>query len=177
MLLSLLSLPSSRFTCNTYTTGATASNILALSIAREYITIAIKASQGLLNYSVAESGMGGIEIDIFCAGAHSSIAKSAAILGIGRCNVHEVLQEVDENEMCAFDLVELERRLKENVEKGRGSIIISSFGEVNTGGFTPNTKELRKLSDDYNAWFHIDAGQSLLSHQFFFFFFFYRRRF
>lgn len=158
MLLSLLSLPSSRFTSNTYTTGATASNILALTIAREYITIFIKEKQGFPNYSVAESGMGGIEIDIFSAGAHNSISKSAAILGIGRSNVHEILRKEDELEMCAFDLIELEKRLKMNVELGRGSIVISSFGEVNTGGFTPDTIELRRLCDGYNAWFHIDAG-------------------
>jgi hypothetical protein len=56
-------------------------------------------------------------------------------VGIGRRNVVELgdrkLEE--EGRLVCFDLVKLERRLKENLEKGRGSIVATSFGEVNTG--------------------------------------------
>lgn len=165
MLLDLLSLSRTKFTSNTFTTGATASNILGLSLAREYVVnkVLSHTSPSEVPWSVAEDGMTGISIDVFCAGAHTSIAKAASFVGIGRSNTHE-LSILSDDQMCAFDLVELERRLKENVGK-RGSVVVSSFGEVNTGGFTPNTKEIRRLCDQYDAWLHIDAGTSIISLQ------------
>lgn len=155
MILDLLDLPHT-FGANTFTTGATASNILGLSLAREHTISRVQARLGQPGWSVGESGFGGIEIDVFCAGAHASVAKSASLVGIGRRNVVEVLAE---DGLCAFDLVELERRLRENVGK-RGSVVVSSFGEVNTGAFTPGTKEIRELCDRYDAWLHVDAGAS-----------------
>lgn len=139
--------------------GATASNILAISIAREYLISSIqRVKHNIPNYSVSDSGTANISISIFTAGAHSSIAKSASILGIGKNNVEEITTQ-SEDEMCEFDLVELERRMKSNWENGVGSIVVSSFGEVNTGGFTSNTKKLRDLCDEFGGWLHIDAGK------------------
>lgn len=126
MLLSLLSLPPSRFTSNTFTTGATASNVLGLSLGREHTIASVYRRQGKPDWSVAEDGFGGVEVDVFGARAHLSLAKAASIVGIGRRNVHEVLKA---GELAAFDLEELEKRLKENVGK-RGSIVVTSFGEV-----------------------------------------------
>lgn len=156
MILDLLDLPPT-FVANTFTTGATASNILGLSLAREHTISRVQAHLGRPGWSVGESGFGGIEIDVFCAGAHASVAKAASLVGIGRRNVVEVLEGI-----CAFDLEDLERRLRENVGK-RGSVVVSSFGEVNTGAFTSRTREVRELCDRYDAWLHIDAGTSFLS--------------
>lgn len=157
MLLELLSLSPTRFSSNTFTTGATASNLLGLTLGREYTVSKVKERNGFTAWSVSENGFGGIEVDVFCAGAHASVAKAASIAGIGRANTSEILSSNLE-EPCAFDLEVLEKRLLENVGK-RGSIVVSSFGEVNTGGFTPNSAELRKLCDQYDAWLHCDAGE------------------
>lgn len=131
-LLSLLSLPPSRFTHNSFTTGATASNILGLALARDHVVSAVKRSQGLEAWSVPEDGMGGVEVDVFVSVAHASVAKAASIVGLGR---RSVVNLVDEQSVmpCDFRMEELERRMKGNKEKGRGSVVVHSAGEVNTG--------------------------------------------
>lgn len=165
MLLDLLSLSPDRFTSNTFTTGATTSNLLGLTLGREFTLARIQrrrgvpSPSGLPEWSVGEDGFGGIEVDVFTAGAHASIAKTASLCGIGRRNVHELV-DLDPAQPCAFNLAVLEERLKDNVVKGRGSIVVTSFGEVNSGGFTPFTAKIRQLCDENSAWLHIDAGES-----------------
>ena len=134
-LLDLLSLPKETFTSNTITTGATASNLLGLALGRNYAVSSVKARQGVNDWSVPEDGFGGIEVEVFVVDAHASIRKAAALAGIGRRNVHEVGSKTleDEEHWCCFDLESLEERLKANYEQGRGSIVATSFGEVNSG--------------------------------------------
>lgn len=159
-LLDLLSLPRDQFTSNTFTTGATASNLLGLSLARDHAISSIQARRGRLGatggpWQVNEDGAGGVEVEVFVAGAHASVAKVASILGIGRRAVVDMSQgpcQVD------FDLGELEARLKRNWQGDRGSVVALAYGEVNTGGFSSQTKEVRRLCDEYGAWLHIDAA-------------------
>lgn len=133
-LLDLLSLPKDAFSQNTLTTGATASNVLGLALGRNYAISSVKRRQGV-DWSVPEDGFGGVDVDLFCVDAHNSIRKSASLAGMGRRNVHDLGSKTlkDEGYLCCFDLEKLEERLKANVENGRGSIVVTSFGEVNTG--------------------------------------------
>lgn len=134
-LLALLSLPGDVFNQNTITTGATSSNVLGLALGRNFVISSVKARQGIKDWSVPEDGYGGIEVDVFVIDAHASIRKAASLVGIGRRNVVEVgSRELEEQGYwCCFDLAELESRLRANLENGRGSIVATSFGEVNTG--------------------------------------------
>ena len=127
--------------------------------------------------------MGGVEVDIFVADAHASVRKAAALAGLGRRSVVQVGDAAAEREgrLVSMDLVELERRLRENEERGRGSIVVTSFGEVNTGcvplsldprlvpadarppshprsAINADTPAVRALCDRYGAWLHIDAA-------------------
>jgi len=54
--------------------------------------------------------------------------------------------------------------MKSNKAQGKGSIVVVGFGEVNTGGFTPQVPALRALCDSYDGWLHIDGGMFHLSH-------------
>ncbi|GAA6043288.1 hypothetical protein JCM8097_003036 [Rhodosporidiobolus ruineniae] len=162
-LLSLLSLPTSTFTHNTLTTGATASNLLGLSLGREWAVSRIQRLKGddFADWSVAEDGTGGVETDVFVVDAHASVKKAAAILGIGRRSVVELgNRELEEKEgrIGCFDLEKLEEQLRSNAEKGRASIVATSFGEVNTGAIGSDTPSVRALCDMYHAWLHIDAA-------------------
>ncbi|BGP36025.1 hypothetical protein JCM10296v2_007877 [Rhodotorula toruloides] len=156
-LLQLLSLPSSTFTQNTLTTGATASNVLGLAIGRDFSIASIKAAQGHPGWSVSEDGMGGVEVDVFVVDAHASVPKAAALVGLGRKSVVECGRE---GELGLFDLDVLEEMLRRNGEVGRGSIVSVSFGEVNTGYISPQTPQLRQLCDTHHAWLHLDAAFS-----------------
>jgi glutamate/tyrosine decarboxylase-like PLP-dependent enzyme len=128
LVLDLLSIPTSHFKGRTISTGATTSNILGLALGRQFCISQIKGT----NYSVAESGFGGVEIEVLSVGAHASIRKAASIVGIGRANVREIGDTNEENGIISFDLEELERTLKEAKEKKRGVIVCPSYGEVNT---------------------------------------------
>ncbi|GAA5887139.1 hypothetical protein JCM6882_009461 [Rhodosporidiobolus microsporus] len=161
--LSLLSLPSLTFTQNCFSTGATASNNLGLSLGRDWVVARIKREQGgaeCAEWSVPEDGFGGVDVDVFVADAHASVRKAAAMAGIGRRNVVALGDEKLEREgqLVCFDLVKLEERLRVNKEKGRGSIVATSFGEVNTGAINSDTPAIRSLCDKYDAWLHIDAA-------------------
>ncbi|GAA5833424.1 hypothetical protein JCM11251_003491 [Rhodosporidiobolus azoricus] len=158
--LSLLSLPFSIFTQNCFSTGATASNILGLSLGRDWTVARIKREQGEEGWSVPEDGFGGVEVDVFVADAHASVRKAAALTGIGRRNVIAMGDERAEREgrLVCFDLVKLEERLKENVRRARGAIVVTSFGEVNTGAINSDTPAVRSLCDAHHAWLHIDAA-------------------
>lgn len=184
LVLDLLSIPRSTYPSKTITTGATASNILGLALGRQAVISRIKSATCSssshqesslsttkdrdVHYSVAEDGFGGVEIDILCAGAHASIRKAASIVGIGRSKVIEVVKTFDNEsntadqdegrDLVAFDLVELENRMKIARDQGRGIIVCPAYGEVNTGAFTPDMPVIRRLCDEYGAWLHLDAA-------------------
>ena len=159
-MLDLLDLPKDQFTSNTFTTGATASNLLGIALARDDVVGRIQARRGRCGatggpWQVGEDGTDGVEVEVIVAGAHASVAKVASLLGLGRRAVLDMSTgpcRVD------FDLAELEARLKANKEESKGSVVALAYGEVNTGGFTSQTKLVRELCDRYDAWLHIDAA-------------------
>jgi len=58
-----------------------------------------------------------------------------------------------------LDLLELEMHLSSSSDTAKTGFIISpSFGEVNTGQFTPHMRTIRDLCDKYRAWIHVDAA-------------------
>ena len=93
---------------------------------------------------------------MLCAVPHASVAKATSIVGIGRANVIDLRSS---SRIGCFDLTKLEERLRGN-EGRKGSIVVVSFGEVNTGAIELGLEEIRKLCDTYDAWLHIDAGLS-----------------
>lgn len=154
LVLDLLDIPVATFGGRTVTTGATASNVIGLALGREFAVGRVKGQ----DWSVAEDGLGGVDIDVLCAGAHASIKKAAAINGIGRSRVLDLTDESTHDEPVAFDMAKLDQHLKAAKERGRGVIVCPSYGEVNTGAFTPNMTEIRRLCDEYGAWVHLDAA-------------------
>lgn len=151
MLLGLLGLSNQAFT-GTFTTGATGSNILGLSCAREAQLRLLNAGQGDEEWSLAEMGFGAEEcrrVKVFVAKPHASINKAAALTGIGRRNVIDVGRkweskgegEASEDEEQGahrrvagldFDLDMLERELEEAQSLRFGRIVVVGMGEVNT---------------------------------------------
>ena len=78
-------------------------------------------------------------------------------MGIGRRRVVEI-KPAEDLTGCVFDLEALEAALAESQRAGRAAIVAPSFGEVNTGAFTPHIDRVRELCDRFGAWLHIDAG-------------------
>ena len=170
MVLDLLDIPSDTYPARTITTGATASNILGLALAREALIQRLAPG-----HSTAEDGRWLGQILGYAADGHASIKKAAALLGIGRKNIRN--GRTAGLGPAQLDLEDLEGFLKECAEQGIGSIVFPSYGEVNTvsldvtsvqafklkescqGAFTGQMQEIRQLCDKYNAWIHLDAGE------------------
>ena len=151
----------------TFTTGATASNIMGLACGRE----AVISSRLPDEETVSEMGLlaacqeAGIrEIQVLTSMGHSSLSKAASIVGLGHRAVKEL--RLSEAEPWRLDLDAVERELVRGESDGVASIIVVSAGEVNTGRFATSGYEdmarLRKLADRYKAWIHVDGGEFFL---------------
>ncbi|KAJ3225913.1 hypothetical protein HDU81_007586 [Chytriomyces hyalinus] len=139
------------FTGKTLTTGATASNVLGLATGREAVGLSVMGA----DFSVADYGFAGFKVIVLHASGHASIAKAAAIVGIGRKNCVDL---ADEPNSPHFDIARMESLLKKSKDEKTGVIIVISSGEVNSGAHTRNVPEIRALADTYNAWIHMDAA-------------------
>ncbi|KAF6807528.1 pyridoxal-dependent decarboxylase [Colletotrichum sojae] len=141
----------------TFTTGATASNILGLACGREAVVEkrgGKVGEDGLLGACVAA---GIREIQVLTSMGHSSLSKAASVVGLGRASVKEL--RVSADEPWRLDLQAVEREL---AREGVASIIAVSAGEVNTGRFAMDgleeMRKLRELADRFGAWIHVDGA-------------------
>jgi glutamate/tyrosine decarboxylase-like PLP-dependent enzyme len=161
MLLDLFSIPRDAFAGRVFTTGATGSNILALAAAREHLAPG-SAARGFTLACVSAGRPRGVEV-LTAGGGHSSIAKAAAVLGLGRESVRD-LGDSAGGRPWMFELRALEERLRRNQAEGRGSVVVVNAGEVNTGRFEARVAAIRDLADRFgSAWVHVDAAFGLFA--------------
>jgi len=172
MLLALLDLgPARAWAARTFTTGATASNVLGLAAGREAV-VGAPAAAAPDRPAVAELGLleacrraGVRRVQVLTSMAHSSLFKAASIVGLGRAAVKEL--PLSEDEPWRLDIDAVERELAASAD-GVVSIIVVSGGEVNTGGFATacraEMERLRALADLHGAHIHVDGGTIALAH-------------
>ncbi|KAF2144678.1 uncharacterized protein K452DRAFT_306466 [Aplosporella prunicola CBS 121167] len=167
LLCDLLHLDPSAWLHRTFTTGATASNVLGLACGREHVIADAARRRFSAAVSVGELGLlramraAGLEdVQILTTVPHSSLSKAASILGLGRACVKLV---GDDHKPHDFDMAKLEEALK---DQKLASIVAISCAEVNTGFFATESfeemKKIRELCDRYGAWIHVDAAFGLL---------------
>ena len=85
---------------------------------------------------------------------HFSIAKAAALLGIGRQNVQDVA--VDERFKIRVD--DLVARITADLEAGHVPFcVIANAGTVNTGAVDP-LAEIREVANRFQLWMHVDGS-------------------
>lgn len=144
----------------TITTGATASNILALTCAREALGHALKG------VSVADIGLAAApQMSILAAQPHASIRKAASQVGLGRHSVLDLSRpggDTVDTEAAALelDLAKVEACLARSQDEERGCIVLIGMGEVNTGALSAQLPALAELCARYQAWLHVDAAFS-----------------
>ncbi|KAK6005756.1 hypothetical protein QM012_007398 [Aureobasidium pullulans] len=169
MVCDLVDLDSKAWNHRLFTTGATASNVLGLACAREYIIKTAAARNGVMA-DVSSQGLfaamqaAGINnIQILTSMPHSSLRKAASIVGLGHASVRDVGNHAA-HAPHRFDLQALELALQESTNIA--SIIAISCSEVNSGLFATDADDmlaLRKLANQYGAWLHVDAAFGLLA--------------
>ena len=85
---------------------------------------------------------------------HFSIAKAAALLGIGRENVREVA--VDESFRIRTD--DLVAKITADLKEGDTPFcVVANAGTVNTGAVDP-LAEIREIADRFQLWMHVDGS-------------------
>ena len=85
---------------------------------------------------------------------HHSVAKAAALLGIGRDNVR--LISVDERYKINLD--ELVAAIEEDRTAGHLPIcVVANAGTVATGGFDP-LPQISEIARRFNLWLHVDGA-------------------
>ncbi|KUY21373.1 amino acid decarboxylase [Elizabethkingia miricola] len=143
MLRDLLELPKSFL--GGFVTGAMMSNFTCLAVARQWY------GKGK-NTDIAKEGMM-MPVHVLTATPHSSAMKSLSLLGIGSNNIIKIKTEEGNREaICIEDLEDHIQKLN-----GEPFILISSAGTVNTVDFD-DFAAIRKLKENYNFWWHIDAA-------------------
>jgi glutamate/tyrosine decarboxylase-like PLP-dependent enzyme len=164
MICDLARLPEVKWTHRTFTTGATASNVLGLACGREFV-IREAAKRQRSTKTVAEHGL--IDamqaaqittVQILTTVPHSSLRKAAAIVGLGRSSVKDVGRSDTPHR---FDMAALSAALS---QPGHASIVAISCAEVNTGAFATIGRDLetiRRMCDTHDAWIHVDAAFGL----------------
>ena len=85
---------------------------------------------------------------------HHSIAKAAALLGLGRDNVRTV--GVDERYKIRID--DLVAKITEDLEAGHLPFcVVANAGTVATGAFDP-LAQVSQVARRFNLWMHVDAS-------------------
>lgn len=151
----------------TFTTGATASNVMGLAVGRESVlnrklkAAGSSSTVGDVGLLAAALEAGVKEVQVLASAGHSSMGKAASVVGLGRLGVKDV--SLSQDQPWKMDLDAVERALQ---KPGAASIINVGAGEVNTGRYAlegvEEWKRLRKLADEYGAWIHVDGGMFLL---------------
>jgi glutamate/tyrosine decarboxylase-like PLP-dependent enzyme len=152
MLCELLGFNPSDWSHRTFTTGATASNVVGLACGREYV-VAEAAKRAGTSASIARDGL--LEatraanihkIQILTTVPHSSLRKAASILGLGHASVIDVSSPTSPHHFSH-------------------SALKTALSEVNTGLFATTglaeLKAIRSLADEHGAWIHVDAAFGL----------------
>jgi glutamate/tyrosine decarboxylase-like PLP-dependent enzyme len=166
MLCELLGFNPSDWLHRTFTTGATASNVVGLACGREYVVAETAKRASGTSASITRDGL--LEatraanihkIQILTTVPHSSLRKAASILGLGHASVIDVSSPTSPHH---FSHPALKTALS---TPNTASIIAISAAEVNTGLFATTglaeLKAIRSLADEHGAWIHVDAAFGL----------------
>ena len=128
------------------TLGGSSANLMGLCMAREAKAPANRDGvHGGLIYSSAE--------------AHMSIAKAAALLGLG----HEAVRQVPVDDAFRMRVDELRRMIREDRFAGRKPIaVVASAGTTATGSIDP-MEEIADVCGELGLWLHVDGAYGALA--------------
>ena len=127
------------------TSGCSASNLIALAVARS-------AGAG---FDVRGEGLAGQRLTIYCsAEAHSSLTKAVELLGMGTRS----LRRVPTDDLLRIDLAALAKMVARDREGGMLPIcVVGVAGTTNTGSID-DLPALADFCEREGLWFHVDGA-------------------
>lgn len=152
-----------------FTSGGTQSNLMGLLLARDSV-MNKDSAQSLTAQKQASVQQQGLPADfsrykVLCSEtAHFSIAKSCALLGLGRDAVLPIATDL-QGRLCARALTEQLQQMETFGEKPLA--IVATAGTTDLGAIDP-MPQMAALAREYNCWFHVDAaygGALILSNE------------
>lgn len=150
LLLDLFELPLDAFD-GSFTTGATASNLLAL-------LTAIQVMGEKYEINVCDVGLKALpEIRVFSACPHASMIKMLQVTGLGRSSWEYVPQIAQTERM---DLALLDTQLA--LSKAPCKIVVASAATVTASSFDDLNK-VADICEKYDAFLHVDAAFGIFS--------------
>ena len=128
------------------TGGGSPANLMGLAMAREKIAPANESgTQGGVVYASEE--------------VHMSIAKSVALLGMGRNN----LRLIPTDDSFRMRPGELDKAIRADLGAGKTPIaVVASAGTVNTGAIDP-LPAIAEIAHGHGAWLHVDGAYGALA--------------
>jgi glutamate/tyrosine decarboxylase-like PLP-dependent enzyme len=129
------------------TSGGSMANLNALLIAHRTKSVEDVSSRGLWN--------AGAPMTVYTSDqAHSSIAKAADILGLGRDHVRLIKTDAD----FRLDMRNMRERIEADAKAGlRPFCIVGNAGTVTTGAIDP-LAEISAIAAERDLWFHVDGA-------------------
>ena len=128
------------------TLGGSSANLMALCMARE--------AKAPANQTGVRGGV------IYCsAEAHMSIAKAAALLGLGYESVRQI--QVDDDFRMRSDV--LRGAVRADLDCGKVPVaVVASAGTTATGSIDP-LDEIADICHEFNVWMHVDGAYGALA--------------
>jgi aromatic-L-amino-acid decarboxylase len=127
--------------------GASMANLMGLAIARTAATDGAAVQHGLQAWPRP--------FTVYCSReAHYSIAKAAAVLGLGG----DAVRRVPVDEELRLSIADLVSCLSADMQNGRTPLcVVGAAGTTNTGAID-DLEELAKICKQYGVWFHVDGA-------------------
>jgi glutamate/tyrosine decarboxylase-like PLP-dependent enzyme len=92
---------------------------------------------------------------IYCSTeAHHSIDKAVKIAGLGYSSVNII--PVDDH--LKMNLHKLKQAIQKDLDEGYQPLIITGTAGTTGAGAIDDLVELRKIADQFNTWYHVDAA-------------------
>lgn len=128
------------------TLGGSSANLMGLCMARE--------AKAPANQTGVHGGI------IYCSSeAHMSIAKAAALLGLG----HDAVRLIPIDDAFRMRTQELRRAIQRDLDANLKPIaVIASAGTTATGSIDP-LREIAGICREHNLWLHIDGAYGALA--------------
>src|SRR5215469_4464237 len=128
------------------TLGGSSANLMGLCMARE--------AKAPANQTGVRGGI------VYCSTeTHMSVAKAAALLGLG----HDAVRRVPVDDAFRMRTDELRRAIREDIAAGRTPIAVAASAGTTATGSIDSMEEIADICAEFGVWMHVDGAYVALA--------------